>query len=169
MSGPRVHALLRELEGAHEALERALEGITPRELYTPPKEGEWSVAQVLAHTIEMEPFWLRKVLLARQQEAPTLARATEAEREQRLRAVAEHGQDSLPVILSRMAEAHAEAVSILLRLDEADLARPCVYQNRRMTVQAFIESVARHLREHEAQIRATREALATPGQTAPAR
>lgn len=161
MAGPRVHALLRELETAHEAVERALEGITERELYTPPKEGEWSVAQVLAHSIEMEPFWLRKTLLARQQDTPTFARATDAERAQRLKAVEEHGRDPLPVILARMADAHAEAVATLLRLEEKDLSCPCIYQGRRMTVQAFIEGVARHLREHEAQIRATREAVAS--------
>lgn len=73
----------------------------------------------------------------------------------------EHGRDPLPVILSRMGEAHAEAVAALLRLEEADLARPCVYQGRRMTVQGFVEGVVRHLREHEAQIRATREAVAS--------
>ncbi|MFN3975119.1 MAG: DinB family protein [Dehalococcoidia bacterium] len=161
MACPRVHALLRELDMAHEAVERALEGITQQELYTPPREGEWSVAQVLAHSIEMEPFWVRKALLVRQQDTPTFARATEAEREQRLRAVQEHGRDPLPVILSRMGEAHAEAVAALLRLEEADLARPCVYQGRRMTVQGFVEGVVRHLREHEAQIRATREAVAS--------
>lgn len=72
MACPRVHALLRELDMAHEAVERALEGITQQELYTPPREGEWSVAQVLAHSIEMEPFWVRKALLVRQQDTPTL-------------------------------------------------------------------------------------------------
>jgi hypothetical protein len=117
---------------------------------------------VLAHVIEMEPFWLRKALLAREQDTPTLARS-EAEYQQRLRAVQEHGGDPLPLILARLAEAHAEAVGLLLRFREEDLSRPCVYQGRRMTLGGFLEGVARHLREHEAQIRAIREAVRARG------
>ncbi|MEX0879960.1 MAG: DinB family protein [Thermoanaerobaculia bacterium] len=48
---------LRILQSTPRALERRLAGVPRRRLFTPPAEGKWSAAQILAHQSEMEMLW----------------------------------------------------------------------------------------------------------------
>ena len=58
MSG--VGEMATRLEASQGALMDALDGITEAELHTPPSEGEWTVAEICAHVIEMQPLWAGK-------------------------------------------------------------------------------------------------------------
>ena len=58
MSG--VGEMATRLEASQSALMDALDGITEAELHSAPSEGEWTVAEICAHVIEMQPLWAGK-------------------------------------------------------------------------------------------------------------
>lgn len=147
------------LQEAQTELTTALEGITEEELRTPPKEGEWSVAQVLGHVAEMQPFWVRKALLMATLENPNIARSPE-EAQQRLRAVAETERMPWPELQRRVEEAGSQAVTLVRRLREKDLRRLGTRGDGSViTIQQLVErTVAEHVQEHARQVRATRRA-----------
>lgn len=164
MTVPEVAALAARVKQAQDTLTASLEGITEGELYSAPKEGEWSVAEILAHICEMQPFWMGKVGLMLRESNPDVAR-TDEERELRIRAVQEHRSDPLPTILERLKEASEHALQAVSRLSAEDLERPGHRPDgTSTTVRGLIErNIIAHLEEHARQIEETRRLLRQSG------
>ena len=144
-----IEELAVRLEQVLHGLIRELNGITDAELYTPPAEGEWSVAQVCAHVVEMEVLWLRKA--ASLSEQPEIGR-TQAEVEQRTAEIAAHARDPLDTIVQRLRDANGQALSILRDMRPADLDQPGTLRGPITGLQVIERVVIEHIEEHAAQV-----------------
>ena len=131
----------------------ALEDISESELYTPPMPGEWTVAEVCAHVIEMQMLWLRKI--SKSTRDPDLKRS-EAEVERRTALIEAHARDDIGTIRRRLDEANNWSVGILRGIGSATLDT----ETTRGTAREAIHSlVIKHLSEHAEQIGVIRVAL----------
>jgi len=133
-----MHGLIGELQGIGDA-----------ELYTPPAEGEWSVAQACAHVVEMEVLWMSKA--ANLAEQPDIAR-TEEEVERRLVEIDGHARDALDTIVQRLRDGNEQALGILRGMRPADLERPGTLRGSQTGRQVIERVVIEHIEEHAAQV-----------------
>ena len=106
--------LLREAQAEFQA---ALDGITERELRTPPAANEWSVAQIIGHVGEHQVFWVRRGQLMAALEMPDLDR-THDELEARSQAADKAKDIPWPELQRQLAEACRQALERLGRLRE---------------------------------------------------
>ncbi len=118
-------------------------------------EGDWGVREVLAHLVEMIPYWTDeagRILAGPAEPAPFGRVATDAYR----LAVIER-ERTLPasVLLARIADEVEVSLRRVERMSEADLARRGLHPKRGpMSVAEILERfVADHLAEHAAQLR----------------
>src|SRR5437899_2661547 len=81
--------LLQLIDGPLAALE-------PDRLYKSPAENEWSIMQNLAHIVEFMPYWANEIEKLVANPGRNFGRT--AQDEGRLRAIKEHGRDSLEQI-----------------------------------------------------------------------
>ena len=144
-----IEELAVRLDRTMRVLVGELHGISDAELYTPPAEGEWSVAQVCAHVVEMEVLWMRKA--ANLAEQPDVAR-TEEEVERRLAEIAAHARDPLDTIVQRLRDANGQALSILREMRPADLDQPGTLRGPVTGRQVIERVVIEHIEEHATQI-----------------
>ena len=131
----------------------SLSGSTESELHTAPANGEWTVAEVCAHVIEMQTLWLQKIANVAQDS--DLERSV-AEIDRRTAEVAAHATDDFETIQRRMEEANSKAIGILNGIPESTFDT----QTNRGTAEEAVESlVLRHLSGHVEQISDTRATL----------
>jgi uncharacterized damage-inducible protein DinB len=62
-------AVLREMPSA---LPRAIEGLSPRQLRQPERQGKWSIGQILQHLADAEVVWAWRMRLVLAQDRPPL-------------------------------------------------------------------------------------------------
>ncbi len=160
MMTTEVEHLVNAVREAQARLSAALEDITEDQLRRPPAEGEWSVAQVLGHVIEMQPFWMEKAQLMVSQDNPDVSR-TPQEQEQRLWAVAEAKVAPRPELRRRLDEAGTRALGMLQQLLPQDLARLGHRSDgQTTTVRQMVESnLVRHIEEHARQVEEARRSV----------
>ena len=155
MTESSADALAGRLAAAQEALLAALDGVTDAELRTPPSDGEWTIAQVCAHVIEMQPLWAGKA--ARILDTPEVGR-TPDEAEQRVVEIERHAGDDIDAILDRLADSGAEALEILNGMENAQLN--ALDGTGSFTGRSVVERyIISHIEEHAAQIREARSTL----------
>ena len=153
MSG--VEEMTARLEAAQGALVDALDGITETELHTPPAEGEWTVAQICAHVIEMQPLWAGKA--ASITDASGVGR-TPAEAESRTAEIERHASDDAATVRERLAASGTEALGILQDMSDPDLGGSDA--SGEFTARAVLERyIITHMDEHSAEIRRVRGVL----------
>jgi uncharacterized damage-inducible protein DinB len=144
-----IEELAVRLERALHGLIGKLNGISDAELYTPPADGEWSVAQVCAHVVEMEVLWMSKA--ASLAEQPEIGR-TQAEVERRTAEIAAHARDPLGTIVQRLRNANGQALHTLRDMRPADLDQPGTLRGPVTGRQVIERVVIEHIEEHAAQI-----------------
>ncbi|MFC1935965.1 DinB family protein [Chloroflexota bacterium] len=152
-----IETLARSLQEAQGKLNKALEGITEAELRKPPAEGEWSVAQIVGHVTEVQPFLMEKAYLMTTQDDPSVSR-TPRERERRLRVVTEAEKAIWPELQRHLNEASVQALEMLKRLRHQDLACRGYWQSDQTTVQRIVEHNTRHILDHTQQVEEARKA-----------
>ena len=155
--GSLIDDFAQRLEDAQARLRKSLERIPEFELHAQPSDGGWSVAQVCAHVVEMQLFWLRKAQEVI--EHPDVGR-TEKDRERRLSEVSDHAADDINEVTSRPNDANKDALRILRELPTGHLELEGVRDGKPTTVRHLIESsVINHVRVHAEQIEETRRAV----------
>ena len=153
MSAEGIKELEERLRAAQLGVITALVDITESDLYTGPAPGEWTVAEVCAHVIEMEMLWLRKI--SNSARDPDLKRS-EAEIERRTAVIEAHAQDDIGMIRRRLDEANSWSVGILRVIGPATLDTET---NRGTAREAIHSLVIGHLSEHSEQINEIRATL----------
>ena len=155
MSGSEIQKLLERLRSAREAVLSAIEGISEAEAHELPAPGEWTVAELLGHIEEIQPFWVSKAVLITSEDDPNVGRSA-AEREQRIAAVTGHAQDSLAGLRQRVVAANDAAMASVGGIDPKDLDRVGHRgEGKLVTASGLIQSLVAHLREHARQITET--------------
>ena len=150
-----VEGMTTRLEAAQGALMDALDGITETDLHTPSSEGEWTVAEICGHVIEMQPLWAAKA--ARVGTASEVARTPE-EADRRTAEIEAHAGDDADTVRMRLAAAGAEALGTLQDMGDAGL--DASDSTGSLTGRGVIERyIIDHLAEHAAQVEQARAAL----------
>ena len=150
-----VEEVAARLEAAQGAFMDSLDGITEVELNTPPADGEWSVAEICAHVIEMQPLWAAK---AADIGAASGVGRTAEEAERRGAEIDKHAGDDAATVRGRLTDAGAEALDILRGMGDADLdASDATGEFTGRGV--FERYIVAHMDEHSAEIRRVRTVL----------
>src|SRR6266699_6017258 len=99
-ANPNVEAIRLSVQHSYDELNQLIDGPLARldqsKLYKTPAENEWSIMQNLAHIVEFMPYWAGEIeqLVA----APGRNFGRTQQDEGRLKAISEHGSDSLDEI-----------------------------------------------------------------------
>ncbi len=149
-SGQTIIQLVEELEAAQKGVLDALRGISKSELHTAPEDGEWAVAEICAHVIEMQPLWLKKI--ANVDREPDIERS-DAEIEGRTAEVDAHANDDIGLVRRRLQDANNSTIAILQGIEPAKLD---TVTERGTAVEDLRALVIRHLSDHSEQITKTR-------------
>lgn len=154
----RVEAIRQHIDSSYSALlqlvERPLTALASEKLYLTPLEGEWSIMQNLAHVVEIMPYWGNEIAKAVREPGQQFGRT--AEDAGRLRALDEHGTDTLAEAKVALPASYARLDHVLANLNDTDLALTAVHKKYgERTLDWFIdEFVTRHLASHVEQIEA---------------
>ena len=150
-----VEEMAARLEAAQGGFMDSLDGITEAELHTPPSEGEWTVAEICAHVIEMQPLWAGKA--AGIGAASGVGRTLE-EAERRTVEIEEHAGDEAATVRERLAAAGAEALGILRGMGDSGLDASDA--TGEFTGRGVFEGyIVAHMEEHSTEIRRVRAVL----------
>ncbi len=169
MAGPRVEALLRDLEAAQDALLAQVRAAAPDQLTAEGVDGAWGPAQVVAHVTEMQPFWTGKALSLRERYPRPLTRTIE-EKADRDRVVAMATRQAAPLLLAALERACRVTRERIASLEDADLDRTGPrWDGQLMTMEQVLRThVVDHLREHAGQFQAVLAAAPAEPAQAPA-
>ncbi|HWP29644.1 MAG TPA: DinB family protein [Chloroflexota bacterium] len=153
-----LERLRTALYEARAALRREVEGLDPALAAQRPAPEEWSIVENLLHVADMDLLTVQHLRRILQETEPVLPATRGDEFAAERAAAAAAGLDG---VLARLDAARAELLALCESLDEAALARGGLHPKfGRRTVAGWLEQRIKHDRDHQAQIRATRESLA---------
>ena len=156
-TNPKVEKFRLDIHDSCAELAQLINGpitaLDPRKLYAPSAENEWTIMQNLAHIVEFMPYWADEIekLVA----TPGQNFGRTQQHEGRLRAISEHGTDSLEQIRAALPGSYARLEEVLGNLKDSDLEltghHPKVGEK---SLGWFIENfVTQHLIDHLEQIK----------------
>jgi hypothetical protein len=157
VSNPRVEEIRRRIRVAYNELNQLLDGpiasMDTARIYRSPEPGEWTIMESLAHIIEFLPYWGDEIAKLVAHPGQRFGRTRNDEG--RLRALAEHGTDSLAQARAALPESYEHLDKILRQLQDSDLEltghHPTMGERN---LGWFIdEYVAKHLEDHIVQIK----------------
>ncbi len=93
--------------------------LDPQKLYVAPVAGEWSILQNLAHIVELMPYWANEIRKLLAQPGRDFGRTLQDEG--RLRAIEQHGHDSLAQVKEALPQSYARLEEVLGQLKDSDL------------------------------------------------
>ena len=149
------------IQTAVQQLTQTAEALPDKVLYAEPEPNEWPVMSILAHVVELMPYWAKQALEVsrRSQNGQPFGRTHDDP--DRIGAVQQHGRDSLDSMLPRVQAACSEAVDLLAQIPPDGWARTARHANRGdMTVEQIVDQfLVTHVEDHLAQARAAISAL----------
>jgi uncharacterized damage-inducible protein DinB len=154
----RIEAIRQHLHTSYSALVQLTDGplaaLKPEQLYRAPSQGEWSIMQNLAHVVEIMPYWANEIAKAVHEPGQKFGRT--AENADRLRALDEHGTDTLAEAKAALPSSYARLDQVMATLKDSDLELQAVHKKygERTLDWLIDEFVTRHLAAHVEQIRA---------------
>jgi uncharacterized damage-inducible protein DinB len=149
------------IETAVQQLVDTAEALPPQVLYAEPEPNEWPVMSILAHVVELMPYWARQALevSGRAQDSQPFGRTHDDP--DRIGAVQQHGRDSLDSMLPQVRAACTDAVDLLRQIPDDRWTRTARHANRGdMSVEQIVDQfLVTHVEEHLSQARAAIAAL----------
>ena len=156
-ANPNVEAIRLSVQHSYDELNQLIDGplaqLDPAQLYKAPAENEWSIMQNLAHIVEIMPYWANQIEKLVANPGQNFGRTQQDEG--RLRAIDEHGRDSLEQIKALLPGSYARLQEVLGNLRDSDLELTGVHvRYGEKSLDWFIEDfVTGHLIAHLEQIR----------------
>lgn len=156
-ANPKTEEIRRSVQSSYAELNHFIDdplaALDPAKLYQSPAENEWTIMQNLAHIVEFMPYWATEIekLVAH----PRQNFGRTAQHEDRLRAISEHGSDSLEQIKAALPGSYGRLEEMLSKLKDSDLALTGHHSRYgEKDLEWFIEDfVTGHLRGHLGQIK----------------
>ncbi len=156
-ANPNVEAIRLSVQKSYAELNQLIDGpiasLERDKLYKSPAANEWTIMHNLAHIVEFMPYWADEIekLVA----TPGQNFGRTQQHEGRLRAISEHGTDSLEQIRAALPGSYARLEEVLGNLKDSDLEltghHPKVGEK---SLGWFIENfVTQHLIDHLEQIK----------------
>lgn len=122
-SNPRVAAIRQNIQSSYQSLndliERQLVPLEPAQLYQTPIPDEWSLMENIAHIIEFMPYWADEI--AKLVAAPGANFGRTLQQPRRVRAIEEHGHDTLATARAELPQSYASLDQVLGTLKDSDL------------------------------------------------
>src|SRR6266571_8591190 len=122
-ANPKVEEIRHSVQSSYAELNQLIDGplaaLDPTKLYQTPAENEWTIMQNLAHIIEFMPYWAGEIEKLMTTPGANFGRTIQDER--RLRAISEHGLDSLEQIKAALPGSYARLEQVLSKLKDSDL------------------------------------------------
>ncbi len=155
VEGRSVEERIGHLDESVRALAATAEGMSQNALYRAPGPDDWSVMKVLAHAVELLPYWAHQASEV----------ASRAERNQpfgrthddpdRIAAVEDHGADPLRQMLPKLEASLREAVATLRSIPPDAWSKTALHARRgEMSVADIVDQfMVQHMDEHVAQAR----------------
>jgi hypothetical protein len=162
-ANPKVEAIRLSVQKSYAELNQLIDGPLARldmsKLYEVPAENEWTIMQNLAHVVELMPYWageIEKLLAALGENFGRLQQD-----EGRLRAISEHGTDSLEQVKGALPGSYARLEEVLGKLKDSDLELTGrhVRFGEKSLEWIIKEFVTDHLRGHVEQIKGCLEVV----------
>jgi uncharacterized damage-inducible protein DinB len=123
-------------------------------LRTAPGEGEWSAMQILAHMVEMIPYWLShcQMVIAAEGELPQIGRSLDAP--ERLEGVERASTEDLEGLLGQLETEVRVAAAAIRQMSTAEREKKAVYLNGdELTVADILEIfIVSHSESHFSQL-----------------
>ena len=122
-TNPKVEKIRQSVHDSYAELVMLIDGpltaLNPEKLYLAPAENEWTIMQNLSHIVEFMPYWASEIekLVA----APGQNFGRTMQHEGRMRAVNEHGRDSLAQIKGALPGSYVRLENVLGGLKDSDL------------------------------------------------
>jgi uncharacterized damage-inducible protein DinB len=120
-----------------------------------PKEGEWSAMQILAHMVEMIPYWLShcQLVIAATGERPQIGRSLDAP--ERLEGVERAATEELEGLLGQLEDEVRTAAAAMRQMSAAERDKKAVYvKGDELTVAEILETfIVAHAENHLEQVR----------------
>ncbi len=163
MANPKIEEILQSGRGSYAELTELINGelseLDPTLLYLKPAPTEWTVMEILAHLLELMPYWGDEIEKLVANPGQNFGRTQEDE--VRLAAVHNHGSEKLDYIKAALPGSFARLEEVLSKLQDSDLALTGVHSRRgEQTLEYFMpDFVTAHLKAHVSQIRQTLNAL----------
>src|SRR5437870_11251214 len=122
-ANPKVEAIREKVQNSYAELHQLIDGplanVDARKLYQSPAENEWSIMQNPAQIVEFMPYWAGEIEKLVANPGQNFGRT--AQHEGRLRAINEHGRDSLEQIKAALPGSYARLEDVLGSLKDSDL------------------------------------------------
>jgi hypothetical protein len=162
-ANPNVEAIRLSVQHSYDELNQLIDGplarLDPAKLYKAPAGNEWSIMQNLAHIVEIMPYWANEIEKLVAHPGQNFGRTQQ--HEGRLKAISEHGGDSLEQIKAALPGSYARLQEVLGNLKDSDLELTGVHPRfGEKSLDWFIEDfVTGHLIAHVEQIRSALNAV----------
>ena len=162
-ANPNVEAIRLSVQHSYDELNQLVDGplarLDPAKLYKAPAENEWSIMQNLAHIVEIMPYWANEIEKLVAHPGQNFGRTQQ--HEGRLKAISDHGGDSLEQIKAALPGSYARLQEVLGNLKDSDLELTGVHPRfGEKSLDWFIEDfVTGHLIAHVEQIRSALNAV----------
>ena len=153
---------ISRIQTAVQQLTDTAQALPSNVLYAEPEPNEWPVMSILAHVVELMPYWAKQALEVSRRSADSQPFGRTHDDPDRIGAVQQHGRDSLDSMLPRVQTACSEAVDLLRQIPEDRWSRTARHANRGdMSVEQIVEQfLVSHVEEHLKQARETITAAA---------
>jgi hypothetical protein len=123
MSNLRIEEIRRRVRTSYDELNQLLDGpiasIDTTHIYQSPGSGEWTIMENLAHIVEFLPYWGDEIAKLVANPGQNFGRTQKDEG--RLRAIAEHGSDSMAQVRVALPESYEHLDKVLRQLQDSDL------------------------------------------------
>jgi DinB superfamily len=152
---------ISRIETSVQQLVETVEALPSQVLYAEPEPSEWPVMSILAHVVELMPYWARQALEVSRRSADGQPFGRTHDDPDRIGAVQQHGGDSLDSMLPRVQTACSEAVAALQQIPPNAWSRTARHANRGdMSVEQIVDQfLVSHVEDHLSQARAAISAL----------
>ncbi len=122
-NNPQITEIRRRVRSSYTRIQQLLDGpLTTMEtesLYQVPQPGEWTLMENIVHIIEFMPYWADEI--AKLVAVPGQKFGRTQQQERRLRAIADHGRDSLAQARAALPDSYEHLDRVLSTLKDSDL------------------------------------------------
>jgi uncharacterized damage-inducible protein DinB len=131
------------------------QGLPSSVLYAEPASNEWPVMSILAHVVELMPYWAQQALEVSRRSEDGQPFGRTHDDPDRIGAVEQHGRDTLDSMLPRVRAACTQAIEALQQIPPEGWKRTARHANRgNMTVEQIVDQfLVSHVEDHLAQAR----------------
>lgn len=155
-SSSRPDELIDRLQNAVVGLLAEIDSLPSTDAYARSATDEWSVAEILAHLVEMLPYWAdqARAVAARAQDGEPFGRTHDDP--ERIAAVRDHARDDVWELAIGVRTSLHRTVVMLRTIPDADWQRTGRHARRgEMSVTQIVEQfLSEHAEEHAQQFRA---------------